>query len=891
MKVNTALSFVLAGIALWLGKDETTSHQQRWVARVCATLVTLLGLLTLGEYIFGQNLGIDQLIFKDTETLEAAHPGRMSFTTAINFVLLGIALFVISIQAWNEERLSQSLALMAGAIALLALIGYLYGVESLHQVGSSSSMALHAAVNFVLLSIGICCARPQRGFMKLVTSNAVEGKMVRRLLPFVVGMPVILGWLRLWGQRLGFYDTTFGLALMVILTTALLSIIIWRNAIWLRLADRERRQVEEQLHYQARLLRHVNDAVIATDEQLRISAWNRGAEKMYGWEAAEVIGRDAAEILRSELSNEERAEAIEQLKDSMTARSERLHHRKDGKPIFVEANTIIITDEQGRTTGFVSVNRDITERKQAEAAVSASQKRFQSLIEHAPDGIALLGINGKLQQVTLSTEKILGYTLEEAVDQDPAMLTHPDDLPNLLGLLGDLIQNPGKVITTEYRFKHKDGSWRWLESTISNLIAEPSVQAIVFNYRDITEHKKSQKEVLRLNEELEQRVIERTQQLEMANRELDNSRTEIQNILDSMSTLNAKVALDGTLLFVNKIATQASGLSADELMKTNFLEGQWWAFDAEVQQRVKEAFAQACTGSAINYEEKIFVFGRILTINFSLTPMLGEDGRVEYILAEGRDITRRIRAEEEIRRLNQDLEQRAAELEMVNKELESFSYSVSHDLRVPLRGIDGFSKALWEDYYEILTEDGQDYLRRIRAATQRMAELIDDLLSLARVTRIPLERRPVNLTALAEKVLAELQSQQTDRRVTFTIAKDLIVEGDRQLLQIALENLISNAWKFTSRKEDALIEVGMQNDAEEQVYFIRDNGAGFDMTYKNKLFGAFQRLHSSTEYPGTGIGLATVQRIIHRHGGRIWAESAVGKGTTFYFTISDGKSQ
>ena len=888
MKINTALSFVLSGIALWLANYEPARYEKIWIARSCAALVAVLALVTLGEYIFRQDFGIDRLLFQDRETPEAAYPGRIAFTSAINFVLVGSALIVLSIPTWKDELMSQSLALVAGMIALLTLIGYLYDIESLHNVGSLSSMALHSAISFILLAVGICCTHPQKGLMKLITADSVESKMVRRLLSVLLGMPVILGWLILLGERLRFYDLTFGVALMVILTTVLLSFMVWWNAGWLRRTEMQRKEVEDELRYQARVLRHVSDAVIATDKELRITSWNRAAERMYGWKASEVIGRNASEIVRSELTPEHRAEAIQQVQENTVTRSERLHRRKDGEPVYVEANTIALTDEQGKMTGFISVNRDITARKQAEAAVAAGQRRLQALIEHAPDGIALLGLNGKLQQVTPSTQQILGYTLEEAVDQDPALLTHPDDLPPLLGILNDLIQNPGQVITTQYRFRHKDGSWRWLESTISNLITEPSVQAIVFNYRDITAHKQAEEEVLRLNEELEQRVMERTHQLEVANRELDNSRKEIQAILDSMSTLNAKVALDGTLLFVNKIAVQASGLSGDTLMKTNFLDGQWWAYDPEVQQRVKAAFAKACSGLTINYDEKIFAFGQMLTINFSLTPMLGEDGQVEYILAEGRDITRRIHAEEEIRRLNQDLERRAAELEIVNKELESFSYSVSHDLRAPLRSINGFSHALLEDYNEQLPEESQEYLKRIQAAAQRMGELVDSLLSLARVTRTPVEFRSVNLSALAEKILAELQSQQPDRQVTFSVSKDLIVNGDRQLLQIALENLIGNAWKFTSKREDPYIEVDAQNEVGEQIYFVRDNGAGFDMMYKDKLFGTFERLHAAKEYPGTGIGLATVQRIIHRHGGRIWAQSEVDQGTTFYFTIGDG---
>jgi PAS domain S-box-containing protein len=272
---------------------------------------------------------------------------------------------------------------------------------------------------------------------------------------------------------------------------------------------------------------------------------------------------------------------------------------------------------------------------------------------------------------------------------------------------------------------------------------------------------------------------------------------------------------------------------------------------------------------------------------FSATkvPILDRNGQINGIVGISRDITERMLTEEEIHRLNQNLQSRAAELESVNNELESFSYSVSHDLRAPLRSIDGFSHAILEDYIEILPQQGRDYFLRIRTAAQRMGELIDDLLALSRVTRAVTESKPVNLSALSEKTLLDLQSQQPERHVTFSVAKDLIVNGDPQLLRIALENLLGNAWKFTSKQEDASIEVGVQNETGEPIYFVRDNGAGFNMAFADKLFGAFQRLHRPSEYPGTGIGLATVQRIISRHGGRIWAESSVGSGATFFFTL------
>jgi light-regulated signal transduction histidine kinase (bacteriophytochrome) len=225
------------------------------------------------------------------------------------------------------------------------------------------------------------------------------------------------------------------------------------------------------------------------------------------------------------------------------------------------------------------------------------------------------------------------------------------------------------------------------------------------------------------------------------------------------------------------------------------------------------------------------------------------------------------------------------ELELVNKELEAFSYSVSHDLRAPLRSIDGFSQALLEDYEDKLEAQGKDYLGRVRAASQRMSQLIDDLLNLSRVTRAEVRYEKVNLSALAKAIAAELRETQPERRVEFVIGEDITAHGDSHLLRVLLENLLSNAWKFTSKHPRARIEFGAIQLEGRSLYFVRDDGAGFDMDYANKLFTPFQRLHTETEFPGTGIGLATVQRIIRRHGGTIWAEGEVEKGATFYFTL------
>lgn len=485
MKANTATGFILSGLSVWLLVRGRANQRARQIARVCAVIVALIGALTLAEYVFGRDLRIDQLLFKEESgAVGTFSPGRMAPNTALNFLTVGLALLLLDVETRRGHRPAQLLALTSAFVGLLAFLGYAYGVTALYTIASYTRMAAHTALTFIILSLGILFARPERGVMAILTSENLGGVLARRLLPAAIGIPSLLGWLRLVGERAGLYDAPFGTSLFVLATMVLFA--------------------------------------------------------------------------------------------------------------------------------------------------------------------ALIGVTSR---------------------------------------------------------------------------------------------------------SLHQTEIERK------------------------------------------------------------------------------------------------------------------------------------RADEQIQRLNDTLQRKTAQLEAANKELEAFSYSVSHDLRAPLRAMSGFSRILAEDHAPHLPEEAQRYLRLVRNNAEQMGRLIDDLLTFSRLSRQPLNRQAVAPADVARQALSELQAEQEGRQVEIIIDDVPMNQADPALLKQVFVNLLSNALKFTRRREVAAIHVGSRREGNKPVYFVRDNGVGFDMRYADQLFGVFQRLHRPEDYEGTGVGLAIVQRIVTRHGGRVWVEAEADKGAIFYFTI------
>ena len=764
MKTNTALGLVLAGCALLILGNRPSLPFQR-LAQILALAVGALGLATLGEYLFGWQLGIDELLFRDAAGAYNVARGRMSPYSAAAFVSIGLALAILP-----RPRLRPLARWAAGAmtvIGTLSLLGYLWKADELITDHWLPPVAVNSALAFILLGSGT-----------LLATHGAEGRDGRRAAALsAVESRTLVGFI--------------GALLMLLLAGGF--------------------------------------TYRATDELAASSQWVVHTQQV----------RAALRRIYATISDAESAQrdylitGIPQRRDSYADLTAKVHDQE-------EVLSRLVADNPGQLENLAQFRRLV--------------ERRLDLLRHGVDLYQQQGFAAARQFVasgegTSTMQAIIALT--ESMDAMEEKL---------------LVEREA----TFTRIRHR---------TLALLLFTLLAATYIFTklYRGI------RREMVARNA-AEQSLVQRSAEVTAANRFLDSV---IENI---PGMIFVKDASDLRFVRVNRAEEELLGHSSSDLLGKNDYDlfpakeaGLLIAQDREV---LANGVVKDIPEDPIRTRDK-----RVRILHTRKIPILDQNRRPLYLLGISEDVTEQKEKEREILRLNAALEHRATEVEAANKELESFSYSVSHDLRAPLRHINGYAEMLGEDAASTFSSEARRYLQVIADASGQMGQLIDDLLEFSRMGRVEMRQTIVALDSVVREALRSLEMSTRARDIVWTVAPLPAVTGDPALLKLVFANLLGNAVKYTRLRDVARIEIGEAGEeGGRSIIFVRDNGAGFDMKYADKLFGVFQRLHRAEEFEGTGVGLANVRRIIARHGGRVWAVAAPDNGATFFFTLTPAPS-
>jgi PAS domain S-box-containing protein len=624
----------------------------------------------------------------------------------------------------------------------------------------------------------------------------------------------------------------------------------------------QRREAEEERDRLISMLEATTDVVGMADPTGRVLYFNQAGRRLTGIDESRVASLSIPQVHPEWAARLIVEQGIPSAARDGSWSGDTALLAADGTQVPVSQVILTHRDAAGELRYLSTIMRDIGERKRTEEALRIKDDAIAASI----NGIAFADLSGNLTFVNPAFLRMWGYDRPGEIVGRPAreFWRDPGEAEQVMLKVAERGSLSGELVA-----RRRDGSTFIVDLSAAVIRdAEGRPAQLMGSFIDVTERRRAEEALRESDERLRQAV-----------------RTSRIGIYDH-DHVSDKV-------YWSPEARQIYGWDPDETVALPMFVSQIHPDDrAAVGEAVRRAHDPGGEGRfEVEYR---FVRRdgelRWLTAR-ARTQFAGEGGdrRPARTIGAALDVTEQKKAEQALRDMTNQLEtrvrERTAELEAANRELEAFSYSVSHDLRAPLRAIDGFSRVLLEDHAERLDSEGRAYLDRVRKAVQRMGALIDDLLQLSRVARAEIRETTVDLTRMAEEILAELRAAGPARRVEAVIGQDIRPRGDARLLHVLMVNLLGNAWKFTGRTAQPRIEFGMARRDGREEYFVRDNGAGFDMQYAGKLFGAFQRLHSEREFPGTGVGLATVARIVHRHGGRIWAEGEPGRGATFHFTL------
>lgn len=876
LNANTAVCFVLAGLALHhlakevrASKEKIGQQTQSIIFSASCFLLIGLGLLSLGESSLGWNLGVDrlfaQLVSDQNSPIGLASEG---VAHALSFVLIGAALLLLNRRQQQTIWIGQLLTLIVLMLALPNLIGSAYNVQLFDQVNASvAPVVLNPAVVWVMLSSGILFLYPTAGVMQPLTAQLNGGLVARELLPLVLVLPFGLGWIVLQGYRAGYYDAEFGLLLLVVLLITLETGLIWRTADLLNRNHLKQKPPEPQFYQSETCFRRLFDSniigVIFADFSGNITEANDAFLTMMGYMRAELLaGKICWQAMTPPEYQAQDHQSIAELKQfGACTPYEKEYFRKDGSRVPILVGSALLPESENQAICFVL---DLSARKQAELAMHRSAERYQSLVSAFTSIVWASNAEGAFVELQPGWAAYTGQSWENYQGYGWAEAIHPDDREEVLALWTQarhqklLYQAEGRI------WYEACEQYRYFEARAVPLLnPDGTVREWVGTLTDVHDRKQA---VAALRE----------------------SEARFRQMTDTAPVPVWMSGTDKLCDYFNRAWLNFRGRTMQQELGNGWAEG---IHPDDVQRYLNTHATAFDQRQPFEMEYRLQRFDGEYRWVFDVgVPRFTAQGDFVGYIGSCIDIHDRKQAEADIQQLNDILEsrvkERTAQLEAANQELEAFSYSVSHDLQAPLRHIAGFVDLLQKRLDRIgLDAASQRYLTIITETTRQAGVLIDELLAFSRMGRTEMRLMLVDMNQLVREIQQELEPETAHRQIHWQIERLPMVRADLSMLRLVVRNLVENAVKYTRSRAEAKIEIGSSSREREEVFFVRDNGIGFNMQYGHKLFSIFQRLHSDLHYEGTGIGLANVRRIIHRHGGQTWAEGKVNAGATFYFSL------